>query len=119
MSELVPAYSAMNAGLFTTHHNKFWSGESFGLSLIEAMSCECGVIAMNKGATTELIGNCSHISELLDTRDVDAWGFALNKYVSTPKDELEKRAAQLRKRVVENYDASLTYTRLVDTIMTV
>lgn len=117
--ELISAYSAMNAGLFTSHHDKYWSGESFGLSLIEAMSCECGVIAMNKSATAEVIGDCSNICELLETRDVDTWSLAMRRYVSASKDELEIRGAQLRKRVVENYDASITYARLVDNIMTV
>lgn len=118
MNDLVPAYSAISVGLFTSHHEKIWSGESFGLTLIEAMSCECGVIAMNKGATTEVIGECSDACELLETRDVDTWSLAMSKYANTSQDIFIERGAKLRKRVLDHYDASSTNARLVDVIMT-
>ena len=119
LNDLVPAYSAMDVGLFTSHHEKFWSGESFGLAMVEAMACECGIIAMNKGATTEIIGERVDACELLETRDGEAWSGAMSRYASTPKNVLAERCAKLRKHVLEHYDTSSANARLVDAIMTV
>ena len=119
LNELVPAYSAMDIGLFTSHHEKFCGGESFGLALIEAMSCECGVIAMSKGATTEVIGERADVCELLGTRDVDAWSVAMRKYAGISKNVLSERGAKLRKHVIEHYDVSSTNPRLIEAVMTV
>jgi glycosyltransferase involved in cell wall biosynthesis len=117
MNDLVPAYSAINVVLFTSHYKKFWSGESFGLTLAEAMSCECCIIAINMGATPEIIGECADACELIKTRDTNAWSAAMKKYSVTPREILAERGTRLRQRVLEHYDASSTYPHLIDVLM--
>ena len=117
VEDLVPAYSAIDVALFTSHHEGVWSGESFGLTLVEAMACECGVIAMNKGATTEIIGDLTDACELLEARDVWGWAEAMRKYSYTPKEILAGHGSVLRRRVMERYDAKSTYSKLVDAVL--
>lgn len=79
--------------------------ESFGLSALEAMSCEVPVIATNIGGVPEVVGHgeCGYIAELGDVQRMARYCVEL---LTTPK-KLAAFRANARKRAVQQYDIDL------------
>lgn len=79
--------------------------ESFGLSALEAMSCEVPVIATNIGGVPEVVGHgeCGYIAELGDVQRMARYCVEL---FTTPK-KLAAFRANARKRAVQHYDIDL------------
>jgi len=79
--------------------------ESFGLSALEAMSCEVPVIATNIGGVPEVVGHgeCGYIAELGDVQRMARYCVEL---FTSPK-KLAAFRANARKRAVQHYDIDL------------
>jgi N-acetyl-alpha-D-glucosaminyl L-malate synthase BshA len=79
--------------------------ESFGLSALEAMSCEVPVIATNIGGVPEVVGHgeCGYIAELGDVQRMARYCVEL---LTTPK-KLAAFRANARKRAIQQYDIDL------------
>lgn len=118
VSDTVAAYSAIDAILVTTHHEKIWSGESFGLALVEAMSCSCAAIAMACGATPEVLMGCDS-AELLYSRDPDEWAGTMRRLAETPIDIVRQKGNLLRRHVITHYEYSEKIARLSSMLLTV
>lgn len=115
-SDMVAVYSAADVLLVPTHHEGFWSGESFGLSLAEAMSCECNVIVSAHGALPEVLGD--RFSEaLISNRSANSWASAMAELVSIPEGVRKEIGVALRQRVVERFDEGRRMRALVEAIV--
>jgi len=79
--------------------------ESFGLSALEAMSCEVPVIATNIGGIPEVVrhGETGYVAELGDIKRMAKYCVDL---LTSPK-KLEAFRAASRKRAVEKFDIEL------------
>lgn len=114
--DMVAVYSAADVLLVPTHHEGFWSGESFGLSLAEAMSCECNVVVSAHGALPEVLGD--RFSEaLISSRSATAWATAMAKLVSIPEGVRKEIGVTLRQRIVERFDEGRRMRALVEAIV--
>jgi len=83
--------------------------ESFGLSLAEAMSCNCVPIVTDKGALPEVIGE---LGFSVPYADVKATINAVNKAINFDK----KRLNNIRNRIMNNFDLKIRENELVKTI---
>lgn len=102
--EPLAAYSAIDTLLFTSHHDQYWSGEAFGLALVEAMSCECRVIAAGFHGVSEVVGDpCC--GRLLRSRDARSWAQAMLDEVGLSPETRRELGTQARAFVVGNYDS--------------
>lgn len=79
-------------------------GESFGISVIEAMAATRGaVLAGNNPGYASVIGK--HTSQLVDPRDIDTFAHTLARYIDNPADRAVARSWQ--RQDVRQYDISV------------
>ena len=109
-------YSATDVLLAPSLHETYWSGESFGYSLVESMACQCNVIASACGAIPEIIGD-SGCDCLIYGRSVSAWADAMDKFARTRSDVRKLMGAKRREWVVMNFEESARMTDLVKAIL--
>jgi glycosyltransferase involved in cell wall biosynthesis len=93
-----PAYSAMHTLVLPSKL------ESFGLVLLEAMSCGCRLIASNVGGVAEVL--CDPVvGELLDSRDPQVWADAMQAHLAVRPADREERSARIRAVAEQAHDA--------------
>lgn len=93
-------------------------GEGFGITVVEAQSCETPVIVNDFSSQPELVGDGWNV------RGQPLWDASQNAWFNTPavedivralEDAYERKgvkSAQARKYVVDNYDADKVYSQL-------
>lgn len=77
--------------------------ESFSLSCLEAMACECRVIAAEVGGLSEVI-DAPACGQLLNSRDPDRWAEAMARFVALPEAVNHELRQQARERVACHHD---------------
>lgn len=111
VSDPLAAYSAIDTLLFTSHHDQYWSGEAFGLALVEAMSCKCRVIATAFHGALEVVRDpCC--GRLLDTRDARTWAQAMIEETHLSPEAQRELGARARAFVIGNYESRDRLARL-------
>jgi glycosyltransferase involved in cell wall biosynthesis len=86
--------------------------EAFGISIAEAMSCGCAVLASHVGGIPEVVGNEGHAGRLVAAGQVDDWIAAI---AALAQDAAARRAlgAAARERIVANFTWAHAATRLL------
>ena len=82
--------------------------EAFGVSVGEAMSCECVPVVSDKGALSEVVGDTGYVTPY---GDLDKIAEAIKKAL---KDEKNGKLA--RKRIIENYTSEIREKKLLKVI---
>jgi glycosyltransferase involved in cell wall biosynthesis len=115
LQDMVPAYSAIDTLLLPTHHEQYWSGESFGLVLAEAMACECSVIAAAFGGVPEVVSDPT-CGTLLTTRDVGAWAAAMREHLDRSPEQRVRLGKAARAFVVKTHEQDMRLGALADVL---
>ena len=108
IAENVNFLGALPNNTLTKHYNNFdiavfpSISESFGVVAIEAMACECPVIASDADGFTEVIIN-NKTGIIVPKGNPEALAEAIQKYIDTPTLKQE-HGTEGRKRVLELYD---------------
>jgi glycosyltransferase involved in cell wall biosynthesis len=75
--------------------------EGFGLPALEAMACGCPVIASDRTAIPEVVGDAGI---LLDPEDPEAWRTALSRVLDEPATREEMKQKSLRRAALFSWD---------------
>lgn len=114
--DMVSVYSGVDVLLVPTHHKEYWSGESFGLSLAEAMSCECSVLATAHGALPEVLGE-QFSACLIAERCAESWASAMATQLSNSSGARAVIGRELRHRIVERFEEKVRMQELIGEIL--
>lgn len=106
-TDLLPG--AYSAATFFVHACEI---ETFGLSVLEAMSCGCPVIAVDGGAVPEVLGDAG---VLIPTNDPDGYAAALRSLMSSPsRRRTLGQAAQERARKFSLRQMQQSYAEAIE-----
>ncbi|MDD1680791.1 MAG: glycosyltransferase family 4 protein [Methanoregula sp.] len=94
-TELVSLYNSADALVFPSLM------EGFGLPALEAMACGCPVIASDRTAIPEVVGDAGI---LLDPEDPEAWCTALSRVLDEPATREEMKQKSLRRAALFSWD---------------
>jgi glycosyltransferase involved in cell wall biosynthesis len=95
--QVQPLYSALDTLLCPSRV------ESFSLCCLEAMACQCRVIAAAVGGLSEVIAD-PVCGRLLDSRDPDLWARAMAEFAELPEDKRRALGQQARAHVACHHD---------------
>jgi len=93
-------------------------GESLPLVLLEAMSCECPVIATEVGGVPEILNNHSTVGWLIPKEDDVALLNAMQSALALDKKSLKRIGENSRARVIKHFNAGDQFDELVHFIET-
>lgn len=116
MEDMVSAYSAADAVLVTSDYERHWMGESFGLALVEAMACECNIVAIARGAIPEVLGSQS-AAYMVRTNNVEEITMKMEEVVGASREIRAISGRALRMHVREKFELSDRMTNLVNAIV--
>jgi glycosyltransferase involved in cell wall biosynthesis len=116
MEDMVSAYSAADAVLVTSDYEGYWMGESFGLALVEAMACECNVVAIARGAIPEVLGSQS-AAYVVRTNNLEEITMKMEEVVGASRKIRAIGGRELRVHVREKFELSDRMTELVNAIV--
>jgi len=108
MEDIVQAYSACDLFVYPGLM------EAGGLPPLEAMACNCPVVATATGSSAELT-DISPAFVVIPPGDSNALAQAIIQLLSLPRDDLKKLASQHRKKVEERF----SFERMINEILTV
>lgn len=101
-AELVSLYNIADALVFPSLI------EGFGLPALEAMACGCPVIASDRTAIPEVVGDAGL---LLDPEDPDAWRTAVSRLLHEPKVREDMKRRSLGRAALFSWDTCAQKTR--------
>lgn len=86
--------------------------EALSLALAEAMACGCIPIATDIGGSSEVITDAS-LGWIVTPESTAALKHAMSVVSDLPAVELEAFRSRVRKRVIENFNASAQYSKII------